>query len=57
MFGIIFNNTADIRNLLLDYSKTEYPMLKEFPCEGYFDIYYNFMDDQLQYVDSEYVEL
>lgn len=57
MFGVIFNKKKDIRNLLLDYSRNEYPLLKEFPCEGYYDVYYDFFEDQLQYVESEFVEL
>ena len=57
MFGVIYTNKKDIRNLLLDYSRNEYPMLKEFPCEGYYDLYFDFFNDQLQYVESEFVEL
>lgn len=57
MFNINFTNKKDVRNLLLDYSRNEYPMLKEFPCEGYFDVYFDFFDDQLQYIESEFVEL
>jgi len=57
MFGTIFKNKKDIRNLLLDYSRNEYPMLKEFPTEGYFDVYYDFFEDQLQYIENEFVEL
>jgi NADH:ubiquinone oxidoreductase subunit C len=53
----MFNGKKDIRNLMLEYSKNEYPMLKEFPCEGHFDVYYDLFEDQLQYVESEFVEL
>lgn len=57
MFNIMYTNKKDIRNLLLDYSRNEYPLLKEFPCEGYFDVYYDFFEDQLKYIESEFVEL
>lgn len=57
MYCIQYTNKKDIRNLLLDYSRNEYPMLKEFPCEGYFDVYYDFFEDQLKYIESEFVEL
>lgn len=57
MFGVMFYKKKDIRNLLLEYSKTEYPMLKEFPTEGYYDLYYNIFDDQLHYIESEFIEL
>lgn len=57
LFNINYSNKKDIRNLLLDYSRNDYPFLKEYPTEGYYDIYYDFFEDQLQYVESEYVEL
>lgn len=57
MFNINFIEKRDIRNLLLEYSKNEYPMLKDFPCEGYYDLYYDIFQDQLQYIESEFVEL
>jgi NADH:ubiquinone oxidoreductase subunit C len=57
MFCLNFSSKGDIRNILLDYSRSEYPMLKEFPSEGFFDVYYDFFDDQLNFVESEFVEL
>lgn len=57
LFNINYTHKKDVRNLLLDYSRNDYPFLKEYPTEGYFDIYYDFFEDQLQYVESEYVEL
>lgn len=57
MFGVQYLFKKDVRNLLLDYSRNEYPLLKEFPCEGYYDVYYDFFEDQLQYIESEFVEL
>jgi NADH:ubiquinone oxidoreductase subunit C len=57
MYGFFFFNKKDSRKLLLDYSKKEYPLLKDFPCEGYSDIYYNFFDFQINYIQNEVVEL
>lgn len=57
MFSINYIYKKDLRNLLLDYSRNEYPLLKEFPCEGYYDVYFDFFDDQLKYIESEFVEL
>jgi NADH:ubiquinone oxidoreductase subunit C len=34
MYGINFKNKSDNRSLLLDYSRNENPMLKDFPTEG-----------------------
>lgn len=57
MFSIAFTFKKDIRSLLLDYSKNEYPMLKDFPTEGFNELYYDFFDQNLHYINSEHVEL
>ena len=57
MFGVFFKFKKDSRCLLLDYSKNENPMLKSFPCEGYYDIYYNFFDHKLKYISNDLIEL
>jgi NADH:ubiquinone oxidoreductase 27 kD subunit len=57
MFGVGFLNKKDSRPLLLDYSRNEFPMLKDFPTEGYYDIYYNFFENKLSYVQNEFIEL
>jgi NADH:ubiquinone oxidoreductase subunit C len=57
MYGINFIFKKDFRKLLLDYSKNENPMLKDFPCEGISDVYYNFFESQINYVQNEVVEL
>jgi len=57
MYGLNFFFKKDTRTLLLDYSKNDHPMLKEFPSEGYGELYYDFFDAQLHYMESEPVEL
>jgi NADH:ubiquinone oxidoreductase subunit C len=57
MFQVNFILKRDNRNLLLDYSQNEHPMLKDFPTEGYKDLYYNFIEENLVYVDHSYIEL
>lgn len=57
MFGIQYTDKKDNRSLLLDYSRNEFPMLKDFPTEGYYEIYYDFFENKLQYVRNEFVEL
>ena len=57
MFGITFFNKIDTRRLLLDYSKQENPLLKDYPCEGFNDVFYSFFDDQVVYNNSTSVEL
>jgi len=57
MYGPALSTLYDTRNLLLEYSFTDNPMLKTYPTEGYVDIYYDFFRDQLCYVNHDYVEL
>ena len=46
-----------MRKLLLDYSKIENPMLKDFSSEGIQDVFYNFFENQVTINKSEIVEL
>jgi NADH:ubiquinone oxidoreductase subunit C len=57
MYGPCLLTLYDSRNLLLEYSFTENPMVKTYPTEGFVDIYYDFFRDQLCYINHEYVEL
>lgn len=57
MYGIHFWGKMDTRKLLLDYSKIEHPMLKDFPTEGIRDVFYDVLDNQIEYVLHETVEL
>ena len=47
MFGIYFSSKNDTRNLLLEYSKKDSVMLKQYQCEGLNDIYYSFFENQI----------
>lgn len=57
MYGILYYFKHDIRKLLLDYSKIEYPLLKDFSSEGLQDVFYNFFENQVLVNKSEIVEL
>jgi len=57
MFRVSYNNKIDTRRLLLDYSKQENPLLKDYPTEGFNDVFYNFFEDQVVYSNSTVVEL
>lgn len=57
MFGVFYEFKTDTRCLLLDYSKQENPLLKDFPVEGFNDVFYNFFEDQVVYNNSTVVEL
>jgi NADH:ubiquinone oxidoreductase subunit C len=57
MFNISYSLKTDSRRLLLDYSKQENPLLKDYPVEGFNDVYYNFFEDQVVYSNQTVVEL
>jgi NADH-quinone oxidoreductase subunit C len=57
MFRISYLNKTDTRRLLLDYSKQENPLLKDYPVEGFNDAFYSFFEDQVVYNNSTVVEL
>lgn len=57
MFSINFHNKKDIRKLLLDYSKLENPMLKDFPTEGFSETFYDFFEDQVIFLNNSSIEL
>lgn len=57
MYGINYKWKIDTRKLLLDYSKIENPMLKEFQSEGLQDAFYNIFENQVVVLKNETVEL
>ena len=57
MYGLLYYWKNDMRKLLLDYSKIENPMLKDFPCEGIQDEFYNFFENQVTINKNEVIEL
>lgn len=57
MFRVVYNFKIDKRRLLLDYSKQENPLLKDYPVEGFNDVFYNLFEDQVVYNNSTVVEL
>ncbi len=54
MFGIYFINNPDLRRLLTDYGFEGFPLRKDFPLTGYFEVRY---DDGLQQILYEPVQL
>jgi len=57
MFKVSYEFKTDTRRLLLDYSKQENPLLKDYPTEGFNDTFYSFFEDQVVYSNSTVVEL
>jgi NADH dehydrogenase (ubiquinone) Fe-S protein 3 len=56
-FNINILSKKDTRNLLLDYNFIGNPLLKNFPTEGYQEIYFNFDTYNLDYINVEFTIL
>lgn len=54
-FKIIGKN--DNRNLLLDYNLLTKPLLKSYPTEGHQEIFFNYLTYNVDYVQTEFIEL
>lgn len=56
-FGISVSGRTDTRNLLLDYNLPQNPLLKSFPTEGTQEVFFNYLTYNLDYVQTEFIEL
>jgi NADH-quinone oxidoreductase subunit C len=57
MFGVNLVNKVDARNLLLDYSLSENPLLRAFPSVGYREVHYSVLSESVVYSSGSAVEL
>jgi NADH:ubiquinone oxidoreductase subunit C len=57
MFGIFFISKIDARNLLLDYSLNENPLLKVYPSVGLREVSYSILSEGVTYSYVSSVEL
>jgi NADH-quinone oxidoreductase subunit C len=49
MFGVIFFNNPDLRRILTDYGFKGFPLRKDFPVSGYYEIFYDTVDNIIKY--------
>lgn len=56
MFGIFFFNHKDSRRISTDYGFEGYPLRKEFPLSGFFEIYYNEITKKIVYDELELMQ-
>jgi NADH:ubiquinone oxidoreductase subunit C len=57
MFNVSYTLKSDTRRLLLDYSKQENPLLKDYPVEGLISVFYNIFEEQVTYGNLTVIEL
>lgn len=57
MYGIFFDFKSDTRKLLLDYSLSENPFLKDFNSESSIDNFYNIFEEKVCYIKNNNIEL
>lgn len=53
MFGIFFDNHPDLRKILTDYGFEGFPLRKDFPLSGYFEVRYDDGRKQVIYDNLE----
>lgn len=58
MFGIFVENHPDLRRLLTDYGFDGYPLRKDFPLSGYFEVFFDEGEKRVEgesvHIDQEY---
>jgi NADH:ubiquinone oxidoreductase subunit C len=54
MFGIFFSKHKDLRRILTDYGFEGFPLRKDFPLNGFFEVRY---DEDKQFLLYEHIEL
>ena len=47
MFGIFFEGNLDLRRILTDYSFEGFPLRKDFPLSGFFDLNYSIFEKRI----------
>ena len=57
LLGVPLEAKADSRNLLLDYSLSEAPLRRSFPCSGYLEVSYSALAGGLVYAPTSPVDL
>ena len=54
MYGIWFNNHPDLRRILTDYGFDNFPLRKDFPLVGFFEVIYSFKKKRIVYQPCEF---
>ncbi len=57
MYGIDIHNKIDSRKLLLNYCEVNTPMKKNLDSKGSYEVYFDFSENQLTYLNCLDIEL
>lgn len=57
LFGIFVFLNMDLRRILTDYGFTSYPLRKDFPITGFFDLYYDDNKKRIVYFPLELMQI
>jgi NADH:ubiquinone oxidoreductase subunit C len=53
MYGVFFTDHPDLRRILSDYGFSGFPLRKDFPLSGFYDVYYDDSTKLLAHADVE----
>lgn len=56
MFGIVFRDHWDLRRILTDYGFDGFPLRKDFPLIGFFEVYFDFEQQCVSYKEVELIQ-
>ena len=56
MFGIFFYGNYDLRRILTDYGFEGFPLRKDFPLTGFYEIFYDYEQKRIAFTNVEFTQ-
>jgi NADH-quinone oxidoreductase subunit C len=53
MFGLFFFNNKDLRRILSDYGFKNFPLRKDFPLKGFYELQYFDKEKRVSYISDQ----
>ena len=50
IYGVIFIGHLDLRRLLTDYSFKGFPLRRDYPLTGYYEVIYSYIEQSIIYI-------
>lgn len=56
MFGVFFFGNQDLRRILTDYGFEGFPLRKDFPLTGFYEIFYDYEQKRIAFTNVEFTQ-